>query len=246
MTTKIFRVFSGLAPGRRAPAAGAATALLLVLAALALPAAGTPAVGDAYSYQLVNGYNKEVRGKVRYQVDRVDADRFTVSVTPDNAEAGWAHSVTYTSEGNWLHNLVESHGVPVEYVFATAYPAYVFPLVPGKSWSVRVNATVPATGERRSVRVDAWVIGNERIRVPAGEFDTIKIRRAVYPGDSRFSLMETQIFEFDWYAPALGRAVRTERRSNWLDLSHCGKDGMCDFRGDWNIYELLEAPAARK
>ncbi|MNC86813.1 hypothetical protein D3C83_24940 [compost metagenome] len=134
--------------------------------------------------------------------------------------------------------------MPVEYVFATAYPAYVFPLEPGKSWSVRVKATVPSLDEHRSVRVDAWVIGRERIRVPAGEFDTVKIRRAVYPGDSRFALMETQIFEFDWYAPALGRAVRTERRSNWLDLSQCGKDGMCEFRGDWSIYELVEAPAA--
>jgi hypothetical protein len=246
MTTKISRVFSGFAAGRWKPATGAATALLLVLTALAPPAAGTPAVGDVYSYQLVNGYNKEVRGKVQYQVEQVGADRITVSVSPDNAEAGWAHSETYTNEGNWLRNLVESHGVPVEYVFATAYPAYVFPLEPGKSWSVRVKATVPSLGARRSVRVDAWVIGNERIRVPAGEFDTIKIRRAVYPGDSNFARMETQITELDWYAPALGRAVRTERRSTWLDLSQCGKDGMCDFRGDWNIYELLEAPAARK
>ena len=62
----------------------------LLAAALfpAAPAAAAPSAGDAYVYQLVNGYNKEVRGKIHYQVDRVEADRITVSVSPDNAEAG--------------------------------------------------------------------------------------------------------------------------------------------------------------
>jgi hypothetical protein len=228
------------------PAVFGAAALLSAMMGFATPTAGALILGDAYSYQLVNGYNKLILGKVHYRVDQVGPDSVTVSVSPDNPEAGWAHSETYTKEGNWLRNLVESHGLPVEYVFSTAYPAYVFPLDPGKSWSVRVNATVPDAGERRSVRVDAWVIGNERIRVPAGEFDTIKIRRAVYPGDTTFALMETQITELDWYAPALGRSVRTERRSEWIDLSQCGHGGPCDFRGNWEIYELIEAPAARK
>jgi hypothetical protein len=213
---------------------------------LATPVSGAATVGDAYSYRVVNGYNKEVLGKVDYRVDQVGLDRVTVSVTPDNAETGWAHTETYTSEGNWLRNPIESHGVPVEYEFATAYPAYVFPLDPGKSWSVRVKATVPSLGARRSVRVDAWVIGNERIRVPAGEFDAIKIRRAVYPGDDSIISGETQIAEFDWYAPALGRSVRMERRSEWTDMSTCAEGAFCLFRGNWEIYELLEAPAARK
>lgn len=221
-------------------------ALLAVMAALAGPAAAASAVDDTYSYQLVNGYNKSVSGRVHYRVDRVTPDSVTVSVSPDQPAAGSAHTATYTRDGNWLHHPVENHGQPVEYVFATAYPAYRFPLEPGKTWSERVNATVPGTGERRSVRVDARVIGNERIRVPAGEFDTIKIRRAVYPGDANSFRMETQITELDWYAPALGRTVRTERRSEWTDLSQCGKGGMCDFRGDWDIYELVEAPAGRK
>lgn len=220
----------------------------LILAAVwpVAPAAAASSAGDAYTYQLVNGYSKEVRGKLHYQVDRVDPDRITVSVSPDNAEAGWAHTEIYTKEGNWLRNLVESHGVPVEYEFATAYPAYVFPLDPGKSWSVRVNATVPGTGERRSVRVDGRVIGNERIRVPAGEFDTVKVRRFVYPGDTYFTRMETRITEFDWYAPALGRPVRTERKSDWVDLSQCGKNSGCDFRGNWDLLELIETRAAKR
>ena len=244
MTAAISQAVYGMGPARRIRAAGAA--FLFSMIGLTGSVMGAPTMGDTYSYRLINGYNKEVRGTVHYQVERVDADRITVSASPDNSEAGFAHTATYTLEGNWLRNLVESHGVPVEYVFATAYPAYVFPLEPGKSWSVRVKATVPSMDERRSVRVDARVIGHERIRVPAGELDTIKVRRVAYLGDKTLTRMETQVTEFDWYAPALGRPARTERRSVWIDTGLCTMGASCDFRGDWSIYELLEAPAARK
>lgn len=221
-------------------------ALIAAMTGLAAPATAASSAGDAYVYQVVNGYSKEVRGKLHYQVEQVDANRITVSVSPDNVEAGWAHTEVYTKEGNWLRNLVESHGVPVDYEFATPYPAYVFPLEPGKTWSVRVKASVPGSARQRSVRVDGRVMGNERIRVPAGEFDTVKVRRFVYPGDTDFSRSETRIVEYDWYVPALGRPVRTERSSDWLDTSRCSEHDGCDFRGNWDVIELFEARAAKR
>ena len=218
-------------------------ALVVVTTAFA---AALPVVGDAYVYRLVNGFSKEPRGQLRYQVARVEPDRITISVTPDNPEAGAQRTDVYTQEGNWLRHSLESHGEKVEYEFATAYPAYVFPLEPGKSWSVRVKATVPDVRRARSVRVDGRVIGNERIRVPAGEFDTVKIRRFVYLGDTDFMLGETRIVELEWYAPALGRAVRTERTSTYLDFVRCGEDGLCDARGDWDVFELVESRVTKR
>jgi hypothetical protein len=148
-----------------------------------------------------------------------------------------AHTEIYTSDGNGVRRPLINHDRPVEYEFAPVYPAYEFPLEAGKSWSLRVNATNPATGRRNSVRVDANVLGAERIRVPAGEFDTIKIRRIVYAGDWDGFRRETNIMEIDWYAPTLGRAVRTETKSEYLDLSRT----RCCVRvaDDWNIYELV-------
>ena len=202
------------------------------------------AVGDTWVYRISNGYNNEVRGEIRYQVEKVDAGRAVVSVTPDNPYLGQAYTEIYTKEGNWLRHPVTNHDQPVEYEFATAYPAYVFPLEPDKSWSLRVNATDPATGRRNSVRVDGTVLGAERIRVPAGEFDTIRIRRLVYAGDWDGFLRETNIMETEWYAPALGRAVRSESRSEWKDLSRCGRAGCQPFHGDWNVYELVAVKSA--
>ena len=223
----------------------AAGAAALVVATTAF-AAAPPVAGDTYVYRLVNGYSKETRGQLRYQVVRVEADRIAVSVTPDNVEAGAQRTDVYTQEGNWLRHPVESHGAKVEYEFATAYPAYVFPLEPGKTWSVRVKATVPGEQRARSVRVDGRVVGNERIRVPAGEFDTLKIRRFVYPGDTEFMLSETRIVEFEWYAPALGRAVRTETTSAFQDFNLCGEDAPCDARGNWDVIELVESRVTKR
>ena len=72
------------------------TGALALIAAMTGPAA-TPAVaassaGDAYTYQVVNGYNKEILGRVLYQVDRVDAKQITISVSPDKADAGAART----------------------------------------------------------------------------------------------------------------------------------------------------------
>lgn len=209
-------------------------------------AATPPATGDAYVYRLLNGYNKETRGTLNYQVASVDAARVTVSVTPDNPGAGKQRTYVYTPEGNWLRHEVENHGEKIQYEFVEAYPAFVFPLEQGKSWSMRVKATVQDEQRPRSVRVDGKVIGTERIRVPAGEFDTIKVRRTVYPGDHAFMLSETYVMETDWYAPALGRVVRTERDSRYLDMQSCSGFARCEARGDWDIYELVESRPAKR
>jgi hypothetical protein len=212
----------------------------LPLTSLAAP---SPAVGDSYVYRFVNGYTKEVRGQLLCHVDKVDSNTIIVSVTPDSAAAGLQRTEIYTKEGNWLKHQVESHGGQAEYEFGTAYPAYVFPLDPGKSWSVRVNATVAGERKTRSVGVDGTVLGSERIRVPGGEFDTIKIRRVVYAGDWDYFLTETNIVEYEWYAPVLGRAVRTEVRSEYYDWRRSRP--FQQQRGDWNVFELVEVRAAK-
>jgi len=219
-------------------------AVLMVALGPAALAAG-PSVGDTYVYRLVNGYNQQLRGQIQNRIEKIEPSGITVIATPDNPHAGTTHTKIYTKEGNWLRHPVESHGAKVVYKFATAYPAYMFPLEPGQSWSVRVNATVPGEKNERSVRVDGKVLRVERIRVPAGEFDTVKIRRLVYPGDPNYDQMETQSIEFEWYAPALGRAVRIERRSEWIEPSRCGIASPCDFRGDWDVLELVEVRAAK-
>ena len=212
-------------------------------------AVAAPAVGESWAYRVANGYNNEVRGRIEYRVDKVAADNITVLVTPDVPTLGRQHVEVYTPEGNWLRHPLVNHNLTVEYEFAQPYPAYVFPLDTGKSWSERVYATNPATGQRNRVRVDGEVLGTERVTVPAGAYDTIKVRRRVYTGDFEGSRSETNVIEIDWYAPALGRAVRSEITSRYMDQQQCSDEmtACSPVRGDWNILELVEvSPPARR
>ena len=220
------------------------TALVVAGAVSASPAAGAAesAVGDTYVYRIVNKYNKEPRGELRLRTQSA-GDSITVEAAGPGAAA---HTHVYTREGNWLRYPLESRGKPVDYTFASPLPAYAFPLEVGKSWSAKVKASTPEESRARTVRVDGKVLRKERVKVPAGEFDAIVIQRTAYAGDASQAYSETRVRHTEWYAPALGRAVRLERVSDWRDISMCGRGARCDMRGDWDLYELTEARPAKR
>ena len=221
-------------------------AVFLLLTTWRAGAAELLVVGGAYVYRLSNGYNQEIRAQLRYEVASVDAAGVTLQMKPDHPNGGVRRTEVVDREGNFLRRALDSHGAWTEYEFATPYPAYVFPLDTGKSWSLRVHAKVPGLAKARSVRVDGRALGRERIRVPAGDFDTVKIQRFVYPGDVGLGPEETRISELEWYAPALGRFVRIEKKSGWLDKNRCMEDYDCNFYGDWDVLELVEVSAGRR
>lgn len=212
-------------------------AVLAVLCFSAAPAA-VAAVGDAYTYRVTDRYTNEARGDITYQVDKIEGNRVMASVSSQNALVEAGRTAIFTSEGNWVRHAIDSHGIPQTIEFSAESPAYAFPLAVGKRWSMRAPARVPQTGETRGIRIDAEVVGAERIRVPAGEFDTLRIHRVIYAGDANGFEAETRISQTEWYAPALRRAVKTEVRSGYLDM-RIGR-GNRVVRGDWDLYELME------
>jgi hypothetical protein len=204
-----------------------AAAFIVATMAPPVASAASAAVGDTFIFRVINGYNNESQGRIQYRIDNIDADRITVSVSTDVRALGLARTAIYTKDGNWLRHTLINHDEPVEYDFSPPYPAYVFPLETGKSWSQRVTATNPVTGKRYSVRVDGDVLGSEHTSTPAGAFDTVKIRRRVYAGDWDDGFKrETNIVETDWYAPALGRVVKSESNSGYVDPTRCQADSM--------------------
>ena len=123
-------------------------AALFAFAAASPAVAAPPAVGDTFVYRVINGYNSEVRGHLRYRVDAVHVDRVMITATSDTPSLGPPQTHSYTLEGNWLRHPLINHDQPVDYEFSPAYAAYEVPLDAGKSWSVRVNATAPLSGRR--------------------------------------------------------------------------------------------------
>ncbi len=207
-----------------------------------------PRAGDRYVYLVVNGYNSEPVGQVEYRVDSAVRDHYVADVSPTAVYPGQARTEMYLFDGNWLRHPLASHGQQIEFEFNPPYPAYVFPLEARRTWSQRVNARNPATGKMASVRVDGEVLAAERIVTAAGEFDTFRIFRRIYAGDWDGFLTETNITEVEWYAPAIGRAVRLDLNSQWYDTSRSPGGNNLWFnqglliRGDWHVFELMSWP----
>jgi hypothetical protein len=194
-------------------------------------------VGDYWEYSVRDGYTNLLSGTHRYEVMRVDADSVTVRVTRDGKPVETqVYAAGWNGRDHALTNLQRFRYDP-------PYPAYAFPLAPGKSWSTIANATDPATGKTYRVHVQAKVQGWERVKVPAGEFDALRVQRYVFAGNQEGFNTQEEIAQTDWYSPAARRPVRSQGTSSHYDRSRSnghGEDGGPLLeRGDWLNAELV-------
>ena len=213
----------------------------------AVAAAPSVAVGDSWTYRVRDAYTGLERGNQRYRVTEA-GDRISVAVS--RAGAGGDEVRIFDSAWNWLKHPA-THLQTFDY--SPAYPAFAFPLAPGKTWRARLTATDPVDGRRFTLTVDGTVLGWERIKVPAGEFDALKIKRVVF-----FDYLEhtvrgrSEILEHEWYVPAIKQAVRREATAMYLSylyggggssgFLHAGRrdgGGPRFVRDDWLIWELV-------
>jgi len=242
-----------------------AAAALLLTAACATPLpqtppAGAPAqvpapefrAGTAWRYSVRDGFTKLPRGAIEYRVSAVSGESATVEVRHDGQES----TELYTREGNWLRRPATNMQT---FAYAPAYRAFDFPLAAGKTWKSRVTATDPADGRSFPVTIQGAVLGWEKVRVPAGEFDALKVRRTVFLDYwQQNERGQSVIEEIEWYAPAVQLSVRRETNSMYLSYLHSMRQGaFLSVRGggdrdggggprfiqdDWLIYELLSQP----
>lgn len=200
-------------------------------------------VGDGWAYSYHDGYTKLPRGTLEYRVRAVQGDSVTVEVQHDGRQS----TELYTRALNWRERPMTNLQ---NFRYDPAYPALPFPLEAGKTWQAFVKAIDPADGRVNRVRIDGKVLGWERVKVPAGEFDALKVRRLVYAGNHDVFRGEEHIAEFDWYAPKLGQIVKHVSSSGYLDKMRGCDDFFSDcnwIRGDWNVVELVNYhPAATR
>ena len=193
-------------------------------------------VGDFWEYAVRDGWTGLPRGIYRYEVTRADASGSHVRLTHD---------------GRVLDTLIYAPGwngreLPLtntqRFRYEPIYPAYAFPLEPGKRWRTVLKSTDVATGRTYNTHVIAKVAGWERVRVPAGEFDALRIERSVFAGNMEGTRTQEEITEVDWYVPAVRRAVRTSADSLHFDTNGGGDEGgeyPQRIRGDYLIADLV-------
>lgn len=201
-------------------------------------APAAPQVGDEWAYEVSSGYSRMSKGVLRQRV--VEASGNNIVIESSGFQDGRA---TITPDLQWLTHPLGDDSVST---FTPAYPALVFPLTAGQRWNVKVDGRViepqalgGASSGTNRVTVQGKVLGWERIKVPAGEFDTVHIRRVTFGGnfDDR-SFGQSEITEELWYAPSIGRVVRST--SSWQRLMSWVQRGHEKYMmGDLTIMELL-------
>ena len=194
-------------------------------------------VGDYWEYSVHDGWTRLPRGLYRYEVVHVDASGVVVQLTQDGVPRDiLAYAPGWNGRELPLTNTQRFRYDPT-------YTAYDYPLAPGKRWRTVLRSTDVSTGRSYNTHVYGRVLGWERVTVPAGDFDALKIERSVFAGNMEGSRTQEEIQEIDWYVPSVRRAVRTSTNSQHFDSSKGGGDGGGEYplriRGDFLIAELV-------
>jgi hypothetical protein len=96
-----------------------------------------------------------------------------------------------------------------------------FPLQVGKRWRYASDWRFKAKGAQGSVIFDVAVVGNEKVEVPAGEFDAFKLvakgnLHGTSPINSQYAGETTTT---DWYSPAARAIVKSVHHNPYLGTS---------------------------
>jgi hypothetical protein len=199
--------------------------------------AATPAVaaGDSWTYRVRDGYTGLPRANQRLRVVDAGADRIRVAAT--RGDGGADETQVFDREWNWLTRPATNLQ---SFDYSPAYRALAFPLTVGKTWRARAVATDPVDGRRFPVWIEATVQGWEKVKVPAGEFEALKIKRMVFIEYWEYTIRgRSEIVEYEWYAPSVKQAVRREGSSQHLSYLYSDEGGPMWVLDDWLIAELV-------
>jgi len=168
-------------------------------------AAPAVAVGDNWTYQHTDVWKNAPGNLDRTEVTAVDDSGILADVKRADSGALLMQQ-RFSRDMN-----PRDHG---RMHFEPGFARYAFPLEVGKEWKSTADAENPAAGKRWRVQFEGKVLGWEKIQVPAGEFDALKIAVVGYYQSEEVNRRggNGQLNETVWYAPAVNNFVRLEYR----------------------------------
>ncbi len=180
---------------------------LAALPGLALAQAVVPAPtvlsGEAPAYKVGDTWHW-VRSDRRTGLKETENRRVITKVSPERIE-GTENDGLMVMSGDL--NLLETP----EYV-RTGTPRFIdFPLSVGKKWSFKYTQASKTGPQRTRWQYDAEVVAQERVKVPAGEFDAYKVVGKGYWNSETGSASGSGQLRL-WYAPAARGSVKLRIR----------------------------------
>ena len=160
-------------------------------------------VGDTWTYQLIDLLNGSVTGRNTLTLTEITRDT-------------WRFGTGYVTDKSWnmLHDTRD--GKLVE-KWTPRRPNYSFPLEVGKTWTATAVRDAPDRVTEQTYTFK--VIRQERVIVPAGVFDTLRVE-----GSNKYKAKKKKdgssgegvgVHRY-WYSPEVARAVAYEyEETNW-------------------------------
>ena len=188
-------------------------------------------VGDRWRYVLINRYNNIPIGEVSVQVTAVTP---LIRLSIDRGADKPVLEEIYTDPWSVMLETVYS-GEPIRF----NDPMPVVPQGARTGLNLRSNTrytTTPTTSSAYAWSQRLSVEGWERVTVPAGSFDALRIVRLInfeHPDVFRYSPERTDIA---WYAPQVGRWVKREWTGDYMSGGHTSLRGRT--REDWVNWQL--------
>jgi hypothetical protein len=180
--------------------------------------APAPAVGDSWTYQYTDVW-KGAKGNIN-RMEVASIDEAGVHIAIKRAASG---ALINTQLFSTDMNPIERGGMH----FAPSFARYAFPLAPGKEWSSEVVGDNSKAGKQWHYQIKGKVLEWEKVRVPAGEFEALKVVIDAQYADANGTL-GGKLSETVWFVPALNNYVK-------LDYQDSDAQGRLYSRDSWEL-----------
>ena len=174
-------------------------------------------VGDRWIYNARDGFRAPVTWDETHEIIAINAQGITVQETQKGP------TVDNTRTERWLAPGIVSVGAlfdnETRRFVPTLLTRFQFPLTGGDRWNQRLDNFNETTQQSGNISRFTQVGGWEKVQVPAGEFDAIRMRVIMRLDDETFWRFATECnYEF-WWSPAVGSTVRESKTAQYIDRS---------------------------
>jgi len=211
------RVICGLGAGALAALLGGCTGI--ALAPRALDASRAPKVGAKWTYRYRSDWSAVAPRTLTYTVIAVDSQGIQDRLAqPDAPGSGGDRLFTSAWEvaARPLTNLMVHEFSPYLLAFGDV------PI------GERINVTMPPVGWGTTWTTTARAVGNEKVTVPAGTFDAMRVEilgtRLFVSGQMDDTADPVRLYATAWLAPAVQRSVRFTFQTQAARLNLLSRD----------------------
>ena len=161
-------------------------------------------VGDSWTFDTKDGV-KNVKVSTSVLTVTAVGDGL-IRIDSKRADNGEVTKLTRTGE----LNLVATEIASGKAAYDPFYPSFSFPLAAAKTWEKQNTYTRNYEADRKvTSKMNAKVLGWEKVTVPAGTFDALKIEvTSVYNGENLRGRWSGRSTDTIWYAPEAKHFVK--------------------------------------